>query len=458
MGGLLEGLGGNRRVQEILICWTVPLLIGSVAFVVVVLPDVRHAAVVASIAAAVRTLHVNKFLFVFVVSLVVAVFLQVNRVPVWRVLEGYAWPKPLRKWRILRAHLPQCRWLQASLFHERAQVHAEQARDRLDQARQAGTADTGQLQQAVAGAETVEAQWLARLADTDQARQNRDRERKYPKGLGFVPRRRQPVLTYGRPAGTKAGRWALPYAAPADKLQPYPRSAGYPADPADTQIMPTRLGNAMRVMETYGANSCGLDSQIMWFELLAEAPASVQATLEEAQFEADTLVCAILTAAALACAAAAGGAWQAVLGTADTKLWVTTAVSVAVALILYRRLLNCVDGWASAIRALVNGSRAPLREKHGLRAPSSPEEEKLMWEALTASIWYGSNPEQERQLARYKLPATDAAPTPEPPQPPRPGFREPEAPTAADRFRSLHQALYWMEARMAGPPDDEPGH
>jgi hypothetical protein len=438
VGGLLDGLSNNKRVQEILICWTVPLLIGSFAFVVVVLPDVRHAAVVASVATAVDTLRINKFLFVFVASLVAAVFLQVNRLPLWRVLEGYAWPRPLRSWRIRRAHLPQCRWLQASLFHERAQAYAEQAREQLDRATQAAAAgETGRLEQAVAEADRVQAQWRARLAETDRARHHRDRARKYPKGLGFLPRRRQPLLTYGRPAGTKPGRWTLPYPAPADEILPYPGSAGYPADPASTQVMPTLLGNAMRVMETYGANSCGLDSQIMWFELLAEAPDSVQATLEQAQFEADTLVCAILTMAALACAAAAGGAWRAVLGTADTKLWVTTAVSVAVGLILYRRLLNCVDGWASAVRTLVNSSRAPLRQKYGLRVPSSAADEKRMWEALTATIWYGSNPQQERELAAYKLP---------------------EPPAAASRLRSLHQALYWMEARIPGPPEDKPGH
>ena len=380
MDGLLEGVSNNKRVQVILICWTVPLLIGSFAFVVVVLPDVRHAAVVSSVVAAVDTLHINKFLFVFAACLVTAVFLQLNRLPLWRILEGYVWPDFLRKWRIRRAHAPQCRWLQARLFFERAEAHAERAQEQLDKATKsaADATEIAQFRQAATQAKNAMGDWLKKLQEADRARRNRDRGRKYPKGFGWLPRRGQPLLTYGRPKGTKTGRWTLPYPAPADSMLPYPDSPRYPSDPASMQIMPTLLGNAMRVMETYGANNYGLDSQIMWFDLLAEAPASVQATLEEAQLEADTLVCAISTAYVLACTAAAGGAWRAAMGTVDTKLWVTAAVSFVVALVLHRRLLNCVDGWASAIKTLVNSARAPLREKYGLRRPSSAEDEKRM--------------------------------------------------------------------------------
>ena len=114
MSSLLEGITGNSRVQQILICWTTPLLIGAFAFLIIVLPDVRQAAAVSSVVAAVKVLHVNEFLLVFIASLVAAVFLYVNRRPLWRVLEGYTWPTFLKRWRIIRAHVPQCRWLQVS--------------------------------------------------------------------------------------------------------------------------------------------------------------------------------------------------------------------------------------------------------------------------------------------------------------------------------------------------------
>jgi hypothetical protein len=404
LGSLLGGVAGNSRVQQILICWTMPLLIGAFAFVIIVLPDVKHAAVVSAVASAVKVLHVNKFLFIFVISLAAGVFLYVNRLPLWRTLEGYTWPESIKKWRIIRAHVPQCRWLQASLEYERAKLKAEWAEAGLEKAKANGSSDNrlSRLKEAVDDRQTVKNEWLAHRDAADQWRRNRDRAHKYTKGLDWLPRRRQPLFTFSRPADAQPGKWILPYPAVTGKLLAYPRTREYPADVTSTQILPTRLGNAMRVMETYGVNTYGLDSQIMWYELLAESPESMQVSLEQAQLEADTLVCGIYSAAALACLAVAGGGWRAANGAADVKLWVTAAVSAIVAVVLYRRLLNSVEGWASLVRALVNSARDLLREKYRLRSPSSPEDERRMWQALTASQLYGPYEAQNDELSKYK--------------------------------------------------------
>lgn len=50
--------------------------------------------------------------------------------------------------------------------------------------------------------------------------------------------------------------------------------------------------------------------------------------------------------------------------------------------ILYRRLLNSVEGWASLVRALVNKTRDMLRDKYGLRTPTPLEEERRMRKAV----------------------------------------------------------------------------
>lgn len=407
MNNLLGGLAGNSRVQQILVCWTTPLLISSFAFVIVVFPDVRHAAAVSSVEASVRVLHVNKFLFVTMASLVAGVFLYVNRLPLWRALEGYAWPRFLKCWRITRAHVPQCRWLQASLEYERAEFKASKADAQLENAKvnRASAKQVKEFQQAADKSQKVKDEWLAHRDAADRWRHCRDRARKYPKGLNWLPRRRQPLFTFGRPADAQPGRWTLPYPAVPGELLPYPGTRECRSPVASLQIMPTLLGNAMRVMETYGANTYGLDSQIMWYELLAESPENMSASLEQAQLEADTLVCGIYAMAALACSALAGGAWRAANGIADAKLWVTAILSMIVAFVLYRRLLNTVEGWASLVRALVNKTRDLLREKYGLRTPASLEEEKRMWQALTASHWYGPHGAQSEELAKYKLPA-----------------------------------------------------
>lgn len=408
MASLLSGIAGNSRVQQILICWTTPLLIVSYAFVIVVFPDVRHAAAVSSVTTAVTALHVNKFLFVFFASLAAGVFLQVNRLPLWRLLEGYAWPGFLRRWRIVRAHIPQCRWLQASLEYERAEFKLRKAEDELAKAKanRAGCKQIKTLQQAVNERRKATSRWLQARDAADEWRLTRDRTRKNAKILSRLPRRRQPLFTFGRPATAMPGQWVLPYPAVSDELLALPGSREYSPDGVGTRIMPTLLGNAMRVMETYGANTYGLDSQTMWYELLSVSPESMHASLEQAQVEADTLVCGIYAMTALACSAIAGGAWQAANGTGDAKLWVTAAVSVIVVRVLNRRLLNLVDEWASLVKALVNGAREPLREKYGLRAPISAEDEKRMWQVLTANRWYGPHNGQFDEVARYKQPAS----------------------------------------------------
>jgi hypothetical protein len=137
--------------------------------------------------------------------------------------------------------------------------------------------------------------------------------------------------------------------------------------------------------------------------LFSEASASLQSILEDFQYETDTLICGIYVAVALASTALAGGIWRATAGAWDLKLWLTAAVSLIAAEIFYRRLLNSIDGWAVAVRALVNTARDPLREKYGLRHPVSNADERRMWEAQTGAIFYGYDPEQEKVLADYRI-------------------------------------------------------
>jgi hypothetical protein len=454
MSVLIDEVGKHKHVQEILIYWTAPLFIGFLAFTVIVLPDVRSAGAVASVAASVHALHVNKFLFVFVASVIAAVLLQANRLLLWKVLEGYAWPRSLRKWRILRAHIPQCRWLQATLSYERAKVHTGLAQVSLAEARKkhAGTAEIKELEDKYTNKKEIEEKWLRAQIKANEARLQRDRLRKYPKGFGWIPRCHRPLFTFDVPVDAEAGKWNLPYPAPADGRLPYPGKLGYPAKAADTKIMPTLLGNKMRVAEMYGVNQYGLDSQTLWYEVLAAAPASLQETAEEAQLEADTLVCAIYTAMLLACVSAAGAGWRAVTDGMDVKLWVTAAVSLAAAVLLYRRLLTSVDNWAAAIKAVVNSALDPLREKYRRMSDVPAGDEKRMWSALSNTMWYGRNDGDDKELANV-LSAINAQP---PAQASPIADDQPDAQTPVGRLRHIHQAVDWIEARMPQQQNHEP--
>lgn len=385
MGGLVESITGNKRVQAILMCWLAPLLIGAFAFVIVVLPDVRGAGVIRYLAGAARTLHINTFLFVFAVALVAATFLFFNRLPLWRVLEGYLWPGWLCRWRVEHAHAPQARYLRELLPWEQTERYLDYVSAELKKANV--PAERERLSQLKATAEARLSKRRAKLDKADKNRKLRGRA-KHPRGLGKLPRRAQPLLTLGKPEGGN-GEWLMPY-------------------PTPERLLPTKLGNLMRSMESYGADKYGLDTQIMWFELLDLAPASLQSALEDISLQADTLVCGVYTALGLAAAALAAAAWRASAGYADAKLWITSAVSAAVSVLLYHALLGTAVNWSITIKSLVDGSRDELRQRYGLRAPDSAADEKQMWEALVGSRWYDHSPERLQVLTEYRVAAASS--------------------------------------------------
>ena len=57
--------------------------------------------------------------------------------------------------------------------------------------------------------------------------------------------------------------------------------------------MPTRVGNELRAMETYGFNRFGLDMQTFWYELYSDAQASLRDDIDSNELHADTYVCSI---------------------------------------------------------------------------------------------------------------------------------------------------------------------
>jgi len=63
------------------------------------------------------------------------------------------------------------------------------------------------------------------------------------------------------------------------------RSLAYPEDRGDVQA--TRLGNALRAMETYATSRFDLDSQALWYELTACAPSRVVKEVEEGRAMVD---------------------------------------------------------------------------------------------------------------------------------------------------------------------------
>jgi hypothetical protein len=161
------------------------------------------------------------------------------------------------------------------------------------------------------------------------------------------------------------------------------RLAAYP----DTQdeILPTRLGNALRGMERYGVSRFGLDSQILWYELQAVTPPNLRRDAEDARASVDFFVAAILHYSLLGILAAAVAVATGGLGSA-----VVVAGCLLVVPASYHEAVRNVGEWRAAVQALVNLGRVVLPEALGLRQETTFEAERRMWESYAGIVVYGT--------------------------------------------------------------------
>jgi hypothetical protein len=148
-------------------------------------------------------------------------------------------------------------------------------------------------------------------------------------------------------------------------------------------VRPTRLGNALAAMETWGVSRYGLDSQRLWYELLGVAPDGTRRDTEEGRVPVDFFVSSIAHAS--------------VLGFISALVYVSTRDPLAALLALgcllaiplaYRRAIDNITDWALSVKALVNLNRLALADRLGLRLPDSLSQERDMWETYIGAVEY----------------------------------------------------------------------
>jgi hypothetical protein len=159
-----------------------------------------------------------------------------------------------------------------------------------------------------------------------------------------------------------------------ERLQRYPTS--------DEQVVPTTLGNTIRAFEAYGWDKYRLDSQTFWSELEALVPEPLRVAIERARVPVDFAVSFVYLSALVALISLVG----ALLGDAQVKLFVITAVALALSPIWYWVAVVSTSEWYASVQALVNLGRSPLAQAMDLQIPATLEEERRMWEALTIFV------------------------------------------------------------------------
>jgi hypothetical protein len=174
----------------------------------------------------------------------------------------------------------------------------------------------------------------------------------------------------------KGGRQSKRYGLAMEQLGLYPESP--------ERIMPTRLGNALRSLEGYGADRFGLDSQQFWYELVGTADEAVRRESEEARSQVDVFVAAISVAAFLAIACVAVCLQIGIRG-APLALGLASLAFLPIA---YWQALRNMKEWTNSVRAMVNLGRRKVAEGIGLEMPWKLDHERDMWHSLSLVLHY----------------------------------------------------------------------
>lgn len=172
----------------------------------------------------------------------------------------------------------------------------------------------------------------------------------------------------------------------------------YPVD--DDQMLPTRLGNAIRRFEEYGWNRYRLDSQGLWSRLIAVVPTTVRRQVENGQVGVDFFVCLLywnIAVALMASITLAGGRPH------PTALATAIAGPLLLIPFWYRLAVTTTDQWATAVQALVDLGRYPLAKALGFVVPATLSEERTFWEQVSRFASRSYEAERAKLLDGFRV-------------------------------------------------------
>jgi len=198
-----------------------------------------------------------------------------------------------------------------------------------------------------------------------------------------------------RQIGTKSSRSKL--ALRIERLTSYP---------PDDEIRPTRLGNSIRAIETYGYNRFELDTQALWIELYALAPDALRDEQDHARASVDLFVCLTYLSALLGVCSLADLGFTS--GGLSDRLLIVGLSAVLLVPFWYRMAIESTRYWFSAVRAVVNVERRDLSTQLGLQIPLELEDERKMWRRVNWLVNWEYNPHIADELRPFRSsPAPD---------------------------------------------------
>ncbi len=315
MGDIVKGvLGGG---WSLLVGWILPTAINLLVFGFFVMPGLPWPSALDT---------QTRGLVLLVAAAVVGLLLASLQTPLFRLLEGYVGWRPAPSGRVVRD--PWNAWLH--WLRKRQLRRRRELKGRLDLIDMTATSEReGGLREALR-------ERFAQVQADPLVRKHAERDlRRTSTQRGLLRER--------------AGR--------------------YPVN--EDQVVPTRLGNAIRRLEEYGYDRYRLDSQTLWYELYSTASEVARKQVEQARTTVDFFVCLLY------------GHLFVALAALIQRRWVVTIVLVLLAFWWYERAIKSTDDWAAATRALVNSGRKSLAAALGLNLPPTLEKERAMWAGVS---------------------------------------------------------------------------
>jgi hypothetical protein len=169
-------------------------------------------------------------------------------------------------------------------------------------------------------------------------------------------------------------------------------------------VLPTRLGNALRAAEDYSGDDerYGVDAVFFWPRLYLILPADARTQVDEGRSAMDRMVLLASLAvafpvAALGTIALAGTAWRAWL--------LASIVAVAVAVLGYRAAVAAAMAFGDLVRSCFDLYRRALLTQLGLTLPATLPAERELWRALQQQLYRRTS--EHPELIKFNVEAED---------------------------------------------------
>lgn len=185
-----------------------------------------------------------------------------------------------------------------------------------------------------------------------------------------------------------------------------------PGDEGD--LLPTRLGNAIRSFELYSTSAYGIDAIVLWPRLIAKMDSAFASTIDEAKASFDFMLnCSFLSALTALSIVGIGLSKPTPLAWQNEAPWVWRAVFFGlIAIVFYEFSIGRAKAWGDQVKAAFDLYRLSLLDALGYKQkPVSYFEEMALWPKISSQLLFADS--RESPLPYTSLPTRALALPPE---------------------------------------------